>query len=383
MTDWSTKKLGDVLDYEQPGKYIVGSNNYSDEYETPVLTAGKTFILGNTDEKENIFPADKLPVIIFDDFTTATQFVDFQFKVKSSAMKILYPKKDQADAKYLFYLMQTLRINHATHKRYWISVYSKIEIPIPPLEIQKKVVEKLEELLGKINEAKLLRTESQKDTDDLLSSELHKIFRKGKKKGWEKKKLEEIIDEIKSGFACGKQNEVENGIIHLRTHNIDTEGNLNFNKTIQIPKDLVNEKAFGLKVGDVLFNNTNSTELVGKTALVKKYFLYAFSNHITRIKVNKNVVYPEWITYVFNTFWRDKFFESICSRWVGQSGINQTTLKKIKILIPPISEQKKIIEKLNLFTNRVDRIKKYQSETKEEFLKLEKAILAKAFSGKK
>src|SRR3989344_8622628 len=104
------KKLAEVLDYEQPGKYIVSSKNYRSEYKTPVLTAGKTFILGNTNEKENIFPAEKLPVIIFDDFTTAIKFVDFPFKVKSSAMKILHPKKKEADAKYLFYLMQTIKL---------------------------------------------------------------------------------------------------------------------------------------------------------------------------------------------------------------------------------------------------------------------------------
>ena len=101
-TNYPTKKLVEVLDYEQPSKYIVSSKNYSDDYKTPVLTAGKTFILGNTDEKENIFPAEKLPVIIFDDFTTAIKFVDFPFKVKSSAMKILHTKKDIADTKYLF-----------------------------------------------------------------------------------------------------------------------------------------------------------------------------------------------------------------------------------------------------------------------------------------
>ena len=82
-------ELGSILNYEQPTKYIVKSVDYSDEHKTPVLTAGQTFILGYTDEKVGIFPAEKLPVIIFDDFTTATKFVDFSFKVKSSAMKIL------------------------------------------------------------------------------------------------------------------------------------------------------------------------------------------------------------------------------------------------------------------------------------------------------
>ncbi len=111
--------LGDVLNYEQPTKYIVKSTNYKNEYKTPVLTAGQTFILGYTDEKDGIFPEEKLPVIIFDDFTTAKKFVDFPFKVKSSAMKILSVKdKGKADIKFVFLAMQDIKFDASRHKRY-------------------------------------------------------------------------------------------------------------------------------------------------------------------------------------------------------------------------------------------------------------------------
>lgn len=80
-------ELGELLSYEQPTPYIVESTKYSNTYKTPVLTAGKSFIIGYTNETTGIY--DKLPVIIFDDFTTSSQYVNFKFKVKSSAMKIL------------------------------------------------------------------------------------------------------------------------------------------------------------------------------------------------------------------------------------------------------------------------------------------------------
>jgi len=150
---WPIKKLGEVLQYEQPTKYIVSSTHYSDEFAIPVLTAGKSFIKGYTNEEVGIFPNERLPVIIFDDFTTATKFVDFPFKVKSSAMKILYADKDVADIKYLYYVMQTLSIDHTTHKRYWISLYSKLEIQLPPLEVQQKIVKDLENKLTKVEDA--------------------------------------------------------------------------------------------------------------------------------------------------------------------------------------------------------------------------------------
>ena len=140
---WPMIGLGEVLDYEQPTSYIVKSTNYADKHKTPVLTAGKSFILGYTNESEGIFKKG-LPVIIFDDFTTATKLVDFPFKVKSSAMKILHAKKNKANIKYIFYAIQNIDFESSTHKRYWISEYSKIKIPLPPLDVQEKIVSEIE-----------------------------------------------------------------------------------------------------------------------------------------------------------------------------------------------------------------------------------------------
>ncbi|MDR1742307.1 MAG: restriction endonuclease subunit S [Dysgonamonadaceae bacterium] len=147
---WKQYKLEDVLEYEQPQKYIVASTDYSDDYETPVLTAGKSFIIGYTDEKDGIF--SKLPVIIFDDFTTDSKYVDFPFKVKSSAMKILTANKEIADTKYLYYLMQTIEVFNDTHKRYWISDYSKNEVKLPPLPEQQLIVAQIETIFSQLDD---------------------------------------------------------------------------------------------------------------------------------------------------------------------------------------------------------------------------------------
>ncbi|GAA7900569.1 hypothetical protein HpMS212_07450 [Helicobacter pylori] len=136
-----------MLEYDQPNKYCVTSKEFDKSYPTPVLTAGKTFILGYTNEKDNIYQASKSsPVIIFDDFTTATQWVDFPFKVKSSAMKILLPKNPTINIRFIFFYMQTIPYNiSGEHKRQWISRYSQITIPIPPLEIQQEIVKILDQ----------------------------------------------------------------------------------------------------------------------------------------------------------------------------------------------------------------------------------------------
>mgnify|MGYP005749668185 CR=1 FL=1 len=146
---WIECTFGQLLDYIQPGPFIVESTDYNDRYETPVLTAGKSFIKGYTNEKTGIF--NKLPVIIFDDFTTATQFVNFPFKVKSSAMKILTTTSPEINIKFLYYLMQVTRINTDSHKRYWIGIYSKEKIQIPSSCEQKRIVAKIEELFSELD----------------------------------------------------------------------------------------------------------------------------------------------------------------------------------------------------------------------------------------
>ena len=134
---WCECQLENIVKYEQPQAYIVKSTDYDDRYLTPVLTAGKSFIIGYTNETEGIY--QNTPCIIFDDFTTDSKLVDFPFKVKSSAMKIL-KVADDIEIEYVAMFMNITRLIGDTHKRYWISEYSKLCIPIPPKEEQKRII---------------------------------------------------------------------------------------------------------------------------------------------------------------------------------------------------------------------------------------------------
>jgi type I restriction enzyme S subunit len=159
---WSTRKIGDCLEYEQPTNYLVSSTEYSDKYSTPVVTAGKTFILGYTDEISGIF-SNGLPVIIFDDFTTATQFIDFPFKAKSSAMKIL-KAKEKADIKFMYEALQMINYETGAHGRHWISVFAEMEILIPDYKEQIKISDFLSAIDTKIDSVNslLVQTENWK-----------------------------------------------------------------------------------------------------------------------------------------------------------------------------------------------------------------------------
>lgn len=154
------KPLGELLNYEQPGPYLVSSKEYNLSYPTPVLTAGATFILGHTNEQHGIYSASQgSPAIIFDDFTTASKWVDFPFKAKSSAMKILTSSNDNPiDLRYIYYVLDALNYTPSTHSRHWISIFSKMQIPFPPRKVREYIVSTL-------NRFKALEAELEAELD--------------------------------------------------------------------------------------------------------------------------------------------------------------------------------------------------------------------------
>jgi type I restriction enzyme S subunit len=164
--DWEEKKLGDILDYEQPTNYIVDSTEYDNSFDMPVLTAGKSFVLGYTNETHKVF--ENIPVIIFDDFTTANKYVDFPFKVKSSAMKILKPKDSFVNIRLIFEFIQMLNFPIGEHKRYWISEYQDLKIPFPSFEEQTKIASFLSSIDNKIEQVGKQLDESKQFKKALL-----------------------------------------------------------------------------------------------------------------------------------------------------------------------------------------------------------------------
>lgn len=198
--DWTECTFEDLLDYEQPTKYIVKSTKYSDDYKIPVLTAGKSFIKGYTNETTGIF--NDLPTIIFDDFTTATQFVDFEFKVKSSAMKILVPTSKLVNMKFVFNCIQVNQVRNDTHKRYWISVYAKKKILLPPLVMQNAILSKTEEIFSDLDNGIANFKKAQEQLKIYRQAVLKKAFEGELTKEWREKQsnlptAEELLKQIK------------------------------------------------------------------------------------------------------------------------------------------------------------------------------------------
>jgi len=206
--DWIETALEELLDYIQPTNYIVDSTEYNNAYKTPVLTAGKSFILGYTNEEHNIF--SDLPVIIFDDFTTATQFVNFRFKVKSSAMKILAPKSSLVNLKYVYYYMQTIRYNSDTHKRYWISSYSKLGIKLAPLPEQRLIITKVEELFSELDSGVTNLLKAKEKLEIYRQAVLKKAFEGELTKEWREKQLDlTSVEELQNEISAERKKYIQ------------------------------------------------------------------------------------------------------------------------------------------------------------------------------
>lgn len=268
--------------------------------------------------------------------------------------------------------------------------FSKLEIIYPKdIKEQERIVGILDESFAKIDESIKILEQDLLNLDELMQSALQKAFNPLKDnakenyklpQGWEWKSLGEISNLIQNGFAASKNNEIPSGYVHLRTHNISTDGNLNFDTLIKIKREFIKEKQSFIEKNDILFNNTNSTELVGKTALVTQNYNYAFSNHLTKIKL-KNQYNSKLVVFYFVLLLKNKYFEKICHQWIGQSGINIDKLKKIQIPLPPLKEQEQIAKHLDFVFEKTKALKELYTKELKDYEELKQSLLNKAFKG--
>jgi len=317
---WPMEMLGEVLDYEQPTKYIVNSVDYKDEYTTPVLTAGKTFILGYTNEKDGVL-SENLPVIIFDDFTTAIKFVDFPFKVKSSAMKILRTKKDKADIRFLYYVMQKIKFASKEHKRYWISEYSKIKIPLPPIEVQQQMVVQLDGYQKIVDGARMV-IESWRPSFDIDPK-------------WEKLRLRDVCN-----FENGKAHEkhiVENGkYVVINSKFIASDGKI---------KKYTNKQLKSLITGDVVMvmSDVPNGRALAKCFLVDKNETYTLNQRIGLFRPKRSEILEKSFLYLQlnRNLYLLKFDDH-----QSQTNLKMNQILDCPFYLPPLEIQKQIIAKI-------------------------------------
>lgn len=374
MSLYPTYKLGEILSYEQPTNYIVESTEYDNSYPTPVLTAGKSFILGYTNEKEGVY--DKLPVIIFDDFTTASKYVDFKFKVKSSAMKILSCNEKIADIKYVYYFMQITNIPCDTHKRYWISDYSKVEIPLPPLPTQHLIVTRIESLFAELDKGVEKLKTAQQQLKVYRQAVLNDCLTKGSEK-WELVTIGDVVERVEYGSSS--KSEKEGKVPVLRMGNIQ-KGRFDWTDLVY-SNDECEIAKYLLEKDDVLFNRTNSPELVGKTAIYKGERPAIFAGYLIRLHRKKDLINADYLNYYLNSDIAKNYGNSVKSDGVNQSNINGQKLKTYPLHLPSLPTQQRIVQEIETRLSACDEVEKNIAESLQQSDALRQSILKKAFEG--
>ena len=377
--EYKEYELGELLYYEQPTPYIVESTDYNDTYETPVLTAGKSFILGYTDEKEGIY--DQLPVIIFDDFTTASQYVNFKFKVKSSAMKILTPVTELVLPKYIYYRIQIIQFDHSTHKRYWIQQYSKIRVSIPPIPEQECIVARIEELFSQLDAG----VETLKKTKAQLVVYRQAVLKEAFEGDYPRKQLKEFSKAI-SGFAFKSSRYSPDGnyvvvkIGNVKERHFDFSRDLT--KTLEAD-DSILEK-YLLRRGDCLITLTGSRGKrdYGFVAMVGNQNNYLLNQRVAALRFDQSVALPEFFQYYLaSPSYRDMFFGYETGN-VGQGNVGIKALLDPYVILPDIDMQKRIVEDVEDRLSVCDSIEQTVDTALQQAEAMRQSILKDAFEGR-
>ena len=160
-------------------------------------------------------------------------------------------------------------------------------------------------------------------------------------------RLDALIKSDEAGFACSKTRLVESGLPHLRPFNISSDGRLDFAEVYQVPEAAAPSGKTYLEAGDILFNNTNSAELVGKSALVQSAMRAGFSNHLTRIRLDKNQIEPAFLSFWLKRLRDTGFFTDQATQWVSQAAYKTSEVRKLEIDLPPLPEQRRIVDLLS------------------------------------
>ena len=159
--------------------------------------------------------------------------------------------------------------------------------------------------------------------------------------GWLWVPLMDLVYEAQPGFACGARD--PQGTVQLRMHNLDTSGALNWETIVRVPADEAIVERYRLNAGDVLFNNTNSTSLVGKSALFAGYpEPVVYSNHFTRLRTHPHHLEPAYLAAWLVSQQQDGVFERLCNRWAGQSAVRTSSLLALQMPLPPLDQQRRI-----------------------------------------
>lgn len=364
--DWSVRKIKDLLDFEQPTKYIVESSSYTSDGKTPVLTANKSFVLGYTNETDGVYT--NTPAIIFDDFTTDSKYVDFPFKIKSSAIKILTNRDENTDLKFIYEIMKSFTFPIANHKRHYISQYQELDIVVPSTKEQKKIAE----ILSSVDEEIQKVEEIISVTEKLKHGLMQNIFSKDiNEKNTKWVRLGDVCTTSSGGTPLKSKREYyENGTIPWLTSGEVRQGHVNESKQFITKQGLENSSAKIFPKNTILIAMYGAT--AGQVGLLD--FECSTNQAICGVLPN-NEFYPEFLYQFLLTKTKSFTNQAIGA---AQPNISQAVIRDTVIPVPDLEKQHKIAEVISSIDNKISISENLKSKLSE----LKKGLVSDLLNGK-
>lgn len=353
-------KIKDFIDYEQPNEYIVESDRYNIKYSTPVLTAGQSFILGYTNESKGIYK--KGPCIIFDDFTTSVHYVDFPFKVKSSAMKILTTKSN-TDLKYCYYLLLSLSKMPPNHKRQWISTTSEKTHELPSMDKQIAIVKKLD----LISDTIAIYTNQIENLDSLVKARFIEMFGdESNPFDWPIVTVDSVAD-VQVGVVIKPAQYYADRINGIKTFRSLNVGEMNVKDTDWVyfseEGNRKNIKSI-LKEHDLLIIRSGTP---GTACVIEKQYEGCNAIDLIIAHPNKKYINPYYLCMFTNSALGKRQIDE-GTGGAAQQHFNVGKYKKMKIFYPPMAKQ----QDFECFFKQVD---KSRFDIKKSIIELEREVV--------
>ena len=337
--DWEQRKFGDLFEYERPDAYIVKSDNYNDDFNMPVLTANKAFILGYTNE-ENSY---NKPSIIFDDFTLDRKYVDFPYMLKSSTIKIL-TSKNQHNLRFLFERLNSTRFELLGHARHYISVVQNTITFCPSVEEEvciSNLLTKFDELITlhqrKLNNLKLKKKALLQKLFPKNGERYPELRFPGFTDAWEQRKLGDIAT-FSKGNGYSKSDLTPSGdpiILYGRLYT-------NYETTISNVDTFVElkDKSVISQGGEVIVPASGETaEDISRASVVKNQGII-IGGDLNVIKVN-HLLDPTFLALTISNGEQQK---ELSKRAQGKSVVHlhNSDLQEVNLTFPLLNEQKEI-----------------------------------------
>jgi type I restriction enzyme S subunit len=383
--NWPTKKLGEICDF------IFGFAFRASDFNTeskglPVIRIGdidkgstEKFYDGSYDDRYLVHKGDIL--IGLSGSIKIAKWLGGKSLLNQRVVKLInFQQKIFPD--FIYYQISILlgeleeKISKLTVKNVLVPHLKNLEIPLPPLEIQKQIVARIEELFEKIDKAKELRRKAQEETSQIFSSTSQKIFKEAEK-NWGLETLENICLEITDGTHYTPKYKSE-GVPFLSVRNVKEDG-FDLSEVKYISPDEHNKliKRCKPEKGDIIYTKVGTIGIAQVNTLNFEFSIFV---SLALLKLKKDLVLPKYIEYILNS---PSVRNQAYSRTQGAANQNLVIrdIKPIKIPLPPISEQKKIVDYLDNLRDNTEKLRRLQEEQLEELEELKKSILDKAFKG--